>query len=60
MAPIEATITGIVRKTLSAGAMLARVLEAVSNKPSELPARRCSEGPPVVAAATVFDPGEDM
>jgi hypothetical protein len=35
MLPIEMTIAGIVRKTLSAGAMFASVLLVVSNSPIE-------------------------
>ena len=50
MAPIQATITGIVRKTLSAGAMLARVLEVVWKKPASCRQVAVSGGPSVAAA----------
>jgi hypothetical protein len=40
MVPISATKKGIVKNTLSAGAMLAIVLADVSKRPREFPGRR--------------------
>jgi len=42
--PIAMTIAGIVRKTLSAGAMFASVLDVVSNSPSD-PAETLPDSP---------------
>jgi hypothetical protein len=51
--PIAITMAGMVRNTLRAGAMLARVLDVVSNKPMELGGSSAFWAGPAVSRAAV-------